>query len=143
MSNNLPQYYSGAVIKYLSNVEVNPSSSNQHELNGISQLRDLFGDTERTFNTLFIYLDDDEGQSVSFNSSMKWYDSRESHATRTEYRLYYKSNPVMDRASSGDLIFLGLRPDGNLVATVTKQGSNAKKQIEILFGKQGNRIDLR
>jgi len=143
MNNKLSQNFSGAAIKYLSNVEVSPSVSNQHELNGVSPLRNLFGNARQEFNALFIYLDEDEEQNMTFNGFMTWYDARERNETRTEYRLYYESNPVMNAASSGDLIFLGLRPDGNLVAAVTKRGSTAQKQLETLFGQQGLKIDLR
>jgi len=143
MSNTLSQNFSGAAIKYLSNVEVRPSVSNQHELNGITPLRDLFGTARQEFNTSYMYLDKDEVPRIACNGFMTWYDARENHPTRTEYRLYYDTNPVMNAATNGDLMFLGLRPDGSLVAAVTKQGSPAQKYLEILFGRQRIQIDLR
>lgn len=134
MSNILSQYFEGTAIKYLCSVEVDPTISNQHELNGVSQLRRMLGDAKQRFQTLFIYLGDNEEDTESVCGSMTWYDSRENHPTRTEYRLYYESNQVMALAENDDLIFIGRRPSGSLIAVVAKKGSAAEKQLQVLYG---------
>ena len=86
---NLSEYFAAVAAKRLSAVETQPQTSNQHEFNGVNDLRQMFGSEKQTFSATFIHLGDDE--EITEEGFVTWYDARERHATRTEYRLYYKT----------------------------------------------------
>lgn len=130
----LSQYFEQIAIKRLSSVEVDPSSSNQHELNGVKPLCDLFGRERLTNYPTRFLLFGEENEGISEDGSVTWYDARERHATRTEYRLYFKSNPVMGMAEVGDLLIVAKRPGGELYIIVIKNGSTLEHQMLWLFG---------
>lgn len=77
-----------ACIKTLSAVEAEPNRSNQHELNGVVQLKSILGLSRQSFDARFSI----RGQDGYVASSVTWYDARESHPTRSEYRLYFQTN---------------------------------------------------
>ncbi len=130
----LSTYFSGIGAKRLSNVEVNPNVSNQHEFNGINEFRVIFGDDKINFEGKFIYLDDDPDQIITEDSNLTWYDARANHATRTEYRLYYSTNSIISNSSVGDLVVIGRTGENKLAIIVASQGSTAEQQIKWLFG---------
>ena len=93
-----------ACIKTLSVVEANPNRSNQHEFNGVAQLKSIFGQVrQERIPTVFSI----RGTSVSENTWVTWYDAREEHPTRSEHRLYFPHNSVMSQARAGDNILIG------------------------------------
>lgn len=96
-----------ACIKTLVAVEARPERSNQHEFNGVAALKDLFGQNRAEFRALFSV----RGESQSYWAGVTWYDSRENHPTRSEHRLYFQGNPVMERAQEGDNILIGFVRD--------------------------------
>ena len=53
---------------------------------------------------------------------------------RTEHRLYFKSNPVMERASTGDLLIIARRSSGELMIIVVASESTEESQLVWLFG---------
>ena len=88
-----------ACIKTLSKSEL----YDQREFNGVTALKNILGDENRVIETTFIL----RGSHVSCNASVTWYDARESHETRSEFRLYYESNPITELAVPGDNIVIG------------------------------------
>jgi hypothetical protein len=126
-------YISGIAVKRLSQVEISPSKSNQHELNGVAQIKKIFGLERRTFSTEFIYLPDDEENIVNSKGTATWYDARENHEKRSEYRLYYSGTEAIKLANSGDLISICLRNNGDLLVIITPIGSNSEGQVRWLF----------
>ena len=130
----LSEYFDGVVAKRLSGVESNPDQSNQHEFNGVNPLKKLLG-TERLTDcpSRFIWLGE-ENEGVSEDCSVTWYDSRESHPTRSEFRLYFKSNPVMELASTGDLLIVARRSSGEIMIIIVSAGSTVENQLLWLFG---------
>ena len=130
----LSEYFAGVVAKRLSAVEAHPESSNQHEFNGVMPLKQLLG-LEKLANspTRFIWFGD-ENEGFSEDSSITWYDAREQHPTRTEHRLYFRSNPVMERASTGDLLIIAKRPSDELMIVVVAKGSGEENRLVWLFG---------
>ncbi|MCB1200365.1 MAG: hypothetical protein KDK41_06950 [Leptospiraceae bacterium] len=122
----------GIAAKYLSAVEIDPKTSNQHEFNAVSQLKQIIGEHRKDFETNFLYLDDLEN-TIEASGKLTWYDARENHATRTEHRIYYKKNPVISKATEGDLIvFIVLSPDKMLVIIAPRQ-STIESQLLWLF----------
>ena len=84
----LSQYFSGVAIKRLTSVEANPYSSNQHEFNGVSDLKKIFGKANGKirFDTKFLYLNDYDDEPVAADGYLTWYDAREKNPYCPKYR---------------------------------------------------------
>lgn len=95
---------SPACIKSLSAVEVVPKRSNQHEFNGVAQLKDILGNEKKSFKVNFSV----RGKNSYTQLNVTWYDARKKHPTRTEYRLYFQTNNVMSQAKEGSTLIFGL-----------------------------------
>jgi hypothetical protein len=133
--NQLSSYFSGVAIKRLSLVEICSESYHQHEFNGVQGLRTMLGKENNVFPATFVYLDAVEEESFSCDGSVTWYDAREKHPKRTEYRLYYRANDVMDAAGVDDLLAVCKVSDENrLVIIVTRANTDAESQVLWLFG---------
>ncbi len=132
----LSQYFKGIAIKTLSAVEADPYSSNQHEFNGVSGLKKIFGKVQgkTKFNTKFIYLNDYDDDPVTADGFLTWYDARENHPTRSEYRLYFPTTQVSMCSSASDLLVIGLRPDNSVLVIIAEGSSTISSQIRWLFG---------
>jgi len=130
----LSEYFKGIAIKLLSAVEADAARSNQHEFNGVSDLKKLFGKSRRTYDAKFIYLSDNDNEPVVDNGKLTWYDARENHPTRSEYRMYFPTTTVSTRAAEGDTLFVALRPDDTLLVIITENGSTIGNQLRWLFG---------
>jgi hypothetical protein len=98
-----PVFLKPACLKTLSAVEAHPEVSNQHELNGVSQLKNMLG-TARYEEVAYFEV---RGAPITATAKVTWYDAREDHPTRSEHRLYFQTNAVMKHAKEGDNILVG------------------------------------
>ncbi len=130
---HLSDYFTGVAAKRLSVVEIDEKRSNQHEINGVSELKNLFGVEKLAVTARFIYLGEDEETTLRANANMTWYDARAQHPKRTEHRLYYQSNPVMTKAAPGDLMLLARRVDGEVLVIVAKRESSPENRLLWVF----------
>ncbi|MHB1516339.1 MAG: type II restriction endonuclease [Acidiferrobacteraceae bacterium] len=132
----LSEYFDGVAVKRLSAVEAHPERSNQHEFDGVQGLKGILGGTDgkKTFTAKFVYLSDSDADPVVADGFLTWYDARERHPTRSEYRLYFPTTPVSQCAAEGDLLVIGRRPDGTVLVVIAEQGSTIERQIRWLFG---------
>ena len=128
----LKDYFTGVAFKRMSAVEVDQNKSNQHEFNGSVSLKKLLGDYKFSTEAMFTRFSDTGNESEI--SQLTWYDARDNHPTRSEYRLYFKSNRVMDVADSGDLLILIMTRDGDFRVLVTERHSTVENQIKWLLG---------
>lgn len=140
----LSHHFTGVAVKPLSEVEVNPKKSNQHELQGVQRLREILGSDRRTIDSTCIYLADDEADRLSQDGPLTWYDSRETDPVRSpEYRLYYKnSNEPLKAATAGDTLIYALRPDGTLLLVIVPRESILRMELLWLFGVYDDPGDL-
>jgi len=76
MNQSIRKYFKGIAAKRLSEVEIRPSRSNQHEFNGTSMMRELLGSERRVLETTFLFISDDENSKASEDSTTTWYDAR-------------------------------------------------------------------
>lgn len=130
----LSQYFSGVAAKKLTAVEINPKKSNQHEIQGIQRMREMFGTEKRRFDAQFLYLDDTEDK-ITAEGSVTWYDVRAKNPNRSaEFRLYYTSTDVSRRSREGDFIVVGLRSNGKVLVVIAAQNSTTENQLKWLFG---------
>ena len=132
----LSEFFSGVAAKALSAVEADLFRSNQHEFNGTAALKELFGTGagRQNFAARFIYLADDQDAPVTADGFLTWYDARESHPSRSEYRLYFPTTSVSDQAVEGDLLIIAKRQDNSLLVVVASEGSTIASQLCWLFG---------
>ncbi len=131
---HLSRLFTGVVAKRLAAVEAEPATSNQHEFNGTAPLKRLLG-AERLerMPSRFIWLGG-ENEGMSADGFLTWYDARERHPTRSEWRLYFPSNDVMDLAAEGDLLLIARRPNGSLLVIDAPAGSSIERGLLWLFG---------
>lgn len=132
-SGYLAKYFKGIANKKLSQVEANIFKSNQHEYNGDKGLKKLLGTGEgrKVLDTSFIYLGDED--IVNAEGKMTWYDARENHPTRTEWRLYFPTNDVTTRAATGDTLYLCKKIDDTFLMIITQNESTFDGQLHWLF----------
>lgn len=131
---NLADHFHGVSVKRLSVVEASRDASNQHEFNGTRAMKDYLGSERRTFSARFIYLGDDENDRLGVQGEVTWYDAREQHPRRSEYRLYFRDNEVMDLAGPGDVVLMALRNDGTMLLVVASSESASLGELLWLFG---------
>lgn len=134
----LSQYFEGVAAKKLSAVEADPGVSNQHEFNGVCDLKKIFGAPEGKLRlkTSFLYLDDDS-EPVNAEGTLTWYDARFNHPKRTEWRLYYPSNDVSNYMSAGDSLYICKRKDNTVLAVIARSFSSVENQLNWLFDIHG------
>ncbi len=133
---NLSDYFSGVAAKRLSAVEADLARSHQHELNGVSKLREILGTPvgKQVYPTRFIYLTDDDDEPLIDDATMTWYDSRANHVSRTEWRLYFPDTTVSQVLAEGDTVVIARRPDDTLLVVVAEAESTIAAQVLWLFG---------
>lgn len=133
----LNKYFSGVVVKRLSEVETNPAVSNQHEYNAKKPMDQIFGTEEpkKEFSSSFLYIGDDI--AINADGKMTWYDARYKHLTRTEWRLYFQTTEVSKRAKTGDSLFICKKTDGTLLIIIAQKDSTIESQLYWLFGLNG------
>lgn len=146
----LSKHFKGFGYKRLTSVEIDPTASNGHEFNGIADFRSLFGDERRIFPVRLLYLADNEDDIYEELTEFTWYDARERHPKRTEYRLYYKTSSVMALAEVNDLLLVALDArrhahdtSERLTVFIVKHGDSVERQLAWLFGFQLEDADER
>lgn len=131
----LTNFFSGAGAKKLSAVEVDRKISHQHEFNGVAQFKEILGLERKTINSVFLYLDDEESEIKSDSGTLTWYDARENDPKRSEYRLYFSENTVINASKPNDLLVIAKKAEiDELVVIVAKNNSTMENQLIWLFG---------
>lgn len=133
MSDGLSALVIGAAAKRLTAVEARPDRSNQHEFNGVQALKALFGEARATRQARFIYLSESETDGVIAEGFVTWYDAREEHPTRSEFRLYFPRTDASEKLQEGDVAIVLRRPDDSVLVVFAAQGSTAERQLLWLF----------
>lgn len=141
MSASISSVFKGIAYKRLSEVEINPKKSNQHELAGTKELKSILGTVDpdmgkRHYQATCLYLDEGFPESLlRAEVEMSWYDPRREKPDRSpEYRLYYPKNDVIASAIAGDLLVVALMDGGDLLVLIAKADSTIERQLLWLFG---------
>jgi EcoRII C terminal len=130
----LSDYFEGVAVKKLTLVETITPKSNQHEVQGIMPLRQMFGDADRKkILTRFIWLGDEQ-EGLSEEGFISWSNVRKGKPRAPEYHLYYSSNAVTEEMKPGDTLFLALQRDRNAIFIVVPADSTIQNQLLWLFG---------
>ncbi|MCA7084715.1 restriction endonuclease [Cupriavidus cauae] len=132
----LSEYFEAIAAKRLSAVEADPGRSNQHEFDGVTQLKKILGPAapKKTFVAKFIYLTDDDAEPVVSDGFLTWYDARERHPKRSECRLYFPTTTASQCFAEGDLLVIAKRPDNTILVIVAEAGSTIASQVQWLCG---------
>jgi len=112
--------FRSSCIKTLSPVEANPKISHQHEFNGVKELKHLLGEENFQCNATFSI----RGTTITRIALVTWYDARQAHQSRSEYRLYFYANDVMENAEPGDNIIIGFDVHNSLQIILIKNGTS-------------------
>lgn len=100
-------FLQASCLKILAAVEADPNVSGQHEFNGTAEMKSLLGSERRSFPAKFFV----RGNNVTDEVNVTWYDSREKDPNRSEFRLYFQTNAVMNLAAAGDNMLIGFDSD--------------------------------
>jgi len=131
MSSRRPRF-AKLVAKRLRSVEVDPKTSNQHEFNGVVALKDLLGDQRFDRRPAqFTFLGGEE--PVEDHGFVTWYDSRADNPKRSEWRLYFNANSVLEAASEDDLLVVLEPVDDAVEFFVAAAGSSEELQLRWLL----------
>jgi EcoRII C terminal len=107
--------------------------SNQHELNGVQALKEFFGTDGRTRGTISWHYFADDQEPIQEKTEFTFYDARENHATRTEWRLYYQGS-FLAHADVGDRLFIARSTSGQVFGLVFQIGSAWLRAAQTFFG---------
>ena len=136
----LSQYFDKVAFKSLGAVETDYQGSHQHECNGVKDLREMLGmpSGKVRYPAIFLYITDEDDETLSEEGTLTWYDARENHPTRTEWRLYYSPNTPMQHAEEGDALFIAKSAaTETLLVVIAEKDSTASSQLQWLFGISG------
>jgi len=129
----LEQYIRGALVKSVVSGEAGDRSCRQHEFNGVATMRAVLGNERRQLSAVYLYVTDD-GIQASSSGNVTWYDAREKHPSRSEYRLFYETNPVTDRMSAGDSLFFGILPNQSVLILLVPADTLIDTQLRWMLG---------
>lgn len=119
-------------VKRLAAVEVDPARSHQHELNAGLLRRTLGITRDRVSGVLSILFYESDNRAPSFvETPYTLYDARENTPDRREYRLYYETSRLLERASPGDLLIIFRVPgrETDLQGMVVARGTRVEREI--------------
>lgn len=130
----LSDLFTGVVTKRLTSVETITKKSNQHEFQGVLPFRNLLGlEDRRGIPARFIWLSGEQ-EAISDTGFMSWSNVRKGKNRSPEYHLYYSGNSVTELMQPGDVLFLALQKDSDLLAVVVPIDSTIQNQLLWLFG---------
>ena len=133
---NLSNVFQSAAHKRLSSVEIPTLGSNQHELNGVSALRHLFGTAVKIHGTISWHYFADEVDPAEDDGQFTFYDARAKSADRTgrsEWRFYYNS-AFLSCASVGDTLIVARTHTGQVFGLAFQKDSAWLRAARVLFG---------
>jgi hypothetical protein len=140
-ADSISDYFEGVAAKYLSAVDADPGSSNQHEIGGLPaagfkrHLGTPGKDEEYRFKAKLIYVTDECAAPDFCEGFVTWYDCRRKQPHRSaEFRLYYNTNAVTELIVKGDFLLVAKMRDGSLLMIFTPAKSSVENQLRLLFG---------
>jgi hypothetical protein len=138
----LSQYFDGVAAKVLSQVEANILVSHQHEFNGVEGLRKILGEPSGKvkYRAKCMYFIDSDDEPLIEDGELTWYDARqkareERNIQRTEYRLYFLDNTVIQSANAGDILIIAkTKKERELLVIIAEKETTIASQLLWLFG---------
>src|SRR5690606_41720360 len=118
MSALLSSLVIGAAAKRLKAVEACPDRSNQHEFNGVGAFKSIFGVERATYRARFVHLNEQDTDVTAADGFVTWYDAREGHPSRSEFRLYFPRTLSSEKHLEGDLVVVLRRHYASVCAVI-------------------------
>lgn len=135
MNQTLADVFDAVAHKRLVLVDLPGKGSNQHELNGVTALRDFFQTAEKVSGPIHWHYFADDREPEAEEGTFTFYDARAKSANRTgrsEWRFYY-SKDFLSRCQAGDeLIIVRFREEVH--ALIFQEGSARARTALFLFG---------
>ncbi|MCB1175422.1 MAG: hypothetical protein KDK39_17740 [Leptospiraceae bacterium] len=128
----------GIAAKRLTAVEIDPDRSHQHEFNSMAQFKSILGAEKRQLQAAFVWLAADGEAVLEARDQLTWYDARQNNPERSEFHLYYRGNPVLERAQVNDLLIFIVLSDNRVTVLLCPAGSPIEDQLIWLFDIQDN-----
>jgi hypothetical protein len=117
-------------VKRLSAVEVDPTRSNQHELNATVLMRELGFPAERKSGSLTVVMYGRDVAPESFEGSYTFSNVREGKPRSPEYHMYYTSAALPPNARQGDLLVMLREPGSDeLHGVIAAAGSPTEDEL--------------
>ncbi|WP_300424619.1 type II restriction endonuclease [uncultured Thalassolituus sp.] len=139
MFEKVSDVFSAVAFKFSSAVDVDPESSNQHELGGLVQagLKEVLGSrndgTQYKYAAEIVHLSDNADPVVS-EEEVTWYDVRFQNPNRgPEWRLYYPSCSAVHSASEGDFLLVAVTKTNRLLIIFCDPDSSYKNELVNIF----------
>ncbi|QDG52095.1 hypothetical protein FIV42_15490 [Persicimonas caeni] len=127
--------YDKIAVRHLRPIDLPNSSSNQHEIQGVTALRQLLGEEEQQLDCHWRLFWKDGSVRKDFDGRVKWYDARASSPRRSEWRLYYPAGTPLEEAEERDMLVLATSlTDDQLHAFVLPRGAPISLQIRGALG---------
>lgn len=100
-------------------------------------MKQVFG-TKRLERLLakFAYMSNN-GIECETTGSLTWYDAREDHPTRSEYRLYYDSTLPLQKARAGDTLLITFDGSGWVNVFIIARGTQLANFLVSQLGRIG------
>lgn len=137
---NLSSIFSDVAHKQLVRVDLPKLGSNQHELNGVTALKEFFGYSEPTRGKLSWHYFADDQDPIQDEGDFTFYDARAKTfelTGRSEWRFYYYGD-FLSFANIGDWFFLARTRSGSLFGLVFQKDSAWLRAAQALFGVQSS-----
>ncbi len=132
---SLRSLFTGIATKRLVQVDL-PAGSNQHEINGVSGMKEFFGANEKITGIIRWYYFSDDSPTLRENGEFTFYDSRAKSFSRTgrrEWRLYYQGE-FLAHAVPDDTLVLARGVDGSIFGLVFEDRSGWLRAALTLLG---------
>jgi len=133
---NLKKMFSAIAYKKLSSVDLPNNTSNQHELNGVSAIKEFFPSEDSIKGFITWHYFSDENDPERFSGDFTFYDARAKSYDRTkrsEWRLYY-SGDFLKKAEIGDtLVLVRITQNEDIHGLIFKNGSAWLRSFSIVF----------
>lgn len=130
----LSDVFAGVAHKELVSVDLPGTCSKQHEFDGVTPLRELFGTNAKLHGKISWHFFVDDQDPEHEESTFTFYNSRLRQTHRApEWRLYYRGN-FLSRASVGDLLIVARSVHGTYYGMIFKRNSAWERAARELFG---------
>jgi restriction endonuclease EcoRII-like protein len=117
-------------VKRLSAVEVDPTRSNQHELNATVLMRQLDFPPERKSGPLTLVMYSGDEAPETFEGGYTFSNVREGKPRAPEYHMYYTSAALPPRAKPGDLLVIFREPGSDeLRGVIAAAGTQTEEEL--------------
>jgi hypothetical protein len=132
---NLGDVFASVAHKKMAAVDIPEKSSNQHEINGVAALKEVFGINQTTRGAIRWHYFSDDRDPEHDVTDFTFYDARAKGNKRTgrsEWRFYYYGD-FLKRVNEGDLLVLASRKDASLDAFLLQKDSGWERAVRQLF----------